>query len=162
MSIINKIFSKKKSLPYIEDYYTNSGIMNGYVVVISKDNILHGPDISRSHDKGLEYLLFQVDPNFKGLDSNNSKVTWYQKQMEGYVLFRLTKMDLSIVYMPYNLSDFQIDMINDIVSQMEDYINKNNKNIILDVSDLEQGELILSLEEFKNYIDMKKENNKKL
>ena len=161
MSIFNKIFAKMEQLPYIEDYYTNAGIMSGYVVLIFKDKLLHGPDISRSHDKGLEYLLYELDPNFQGINSNN-KIIWHELQEEGYALFRLTKMDMSIIYMPLNLSDYQIDMINDIINQMQDYVNKHKKKIILVVSDLEQGELVLPLEEFANYIDNKKENYKSL
>lgn len=154
MSIIKKLFKKEK-LPYIEDYYTNSGLTAGYVVLISKEQILHGPDISRSHDKGLEYLLYEIDPNFKGLDNKNNKIIWHELQEEGYALFRLTKMDMSIVYIPLNINEFQKNMINDIISQIENYTLKHKKQIVLVVSDIEQGELVLSIEEFKNYIEQK-------
>ena len=153
MSIFN-IF-KKEQLPYVEDYYTNATLTAGYVIVVSRDKIKHGSDISRSHDKRLEAILYDIDSNFSGLN-NHSKVTWHEKQEEGYLLFRLTKLDFSVVYMPDELSSFQMDMLEDIIKQMEDYASKCNKNIMLVVSDLEQGELVISLSEFRQYYENKK------
>ncbi len=146
-----KFFKKNKNLPYIEDYYTNSGPLNGLVVMITSSNLLYGPDISRSHTKGLESLLFQA-----GFNNNfDSKTIWNELQLGDNVLFRLTKLDLSVVYMPNILSDFQYNNIIDIINQMDNYVLKKKKNISLVVSDLEQGELILQLDEFRNYLDSK-------
>ena len=162
MGIFINFFSRNSELPYVEDYYTNASFLSGYVIVIAHDKIVYGPDISRSHDKGLEALLYQIDPNFSGYDLLNGKIIWNLKQEEGYVLFRLTKLDLSVVYMPDSLSNFQYEMVIDIINQMCNYVNKKGKNIKLVVSDLSQGELVLSLPEFRNYLDSRMEHIKRL
>ena len=114
------------------------------MIVIAHDKIVYGPDISRSHDKGLEALLYQIDPNFSGYDLLNGKIIWNLKQEEGYVLFRLTKLDLSVVYMPDSLSNFQYEMVIDIINQMCNYVNKKGKNIIdiIYQGDIEEGHFV--------------------
>lgn len=154
-----KIFDlfKNEELPYIESYYTYSTIRDGYVVVISKDSMLHSRDVNHSHDLALEQMLYQMDPTFHGLVPNHRKITWEIKQNEGYVLIRFTKID-AIIYLPTNLSDYQIDVLKDIVNQIKKYEKKKKNKVGIVLSDLEQGELLLSTDEFSDYLDTIKNN----
>lgn len=146
---------KSEELPFIEAYYTYSTIKDGYVAVISKDNMMHSKDISHSHDLALEHILYQMDPNFQGLVPNHRKITWEIKQEEGYVLIRFTKID-AIIYIPKELSNFQIQKLEDINQQIKNYEKKKKTSVGIVLSDLEQGELLISTDEFNNYLESKK------
>ena len=150
---------KSEKMDYIEEYYTYSSVRDGYVVVISKDKMMHSRDISHSHDLALEQMLYQMDPNFQGLVPNHRKITWEIKQEEGYVLIRFTKID-AIVYIPRELSEFQIQILENISNQIKNYEKKKKNRVGIVLSDLEKGELILSVDEFDNYLESKKIHSK--
>lgn len=143
---------KSEKMGYIEEYYTYSSIRDGYVVVISKDKMMHSRDISHSHDLALEQILYQIDHNFQGLVPNFKKITWEIKQEEGFVLIRFTKID-AIIYMPKELSDYQIQILKDICNQIKKYEMKKKSKVGIVLSDLEQGELLLTTDELYNYIE---------
>ena len=150
---------KNEELPYIESYYTYSTFKDGYVVAISKDKMMHSKDISHSHDLALEQMLYQMDPNFQGLVPNHKKITWEIKQEEGFVLIRFTKID-AIIYMPRELSDYQIQILEDICNQINNYETKKKSKVGIVLSDLEQGELLLTIDELYNYLESRKNHSK--
>ena len=150
---------KSEKMDYIEEYYTYSSVRDGYVVVISKDKMMQSRDICHSHDLALEQMLYQMDPNFQGLVPNHRKITWEIKQEEGYVLIRFTKID-AIVYIPRELSEFQIQILENISNQIKNYEKKKKNRVGIVLSDLEKGELILSVDEFDNYLESKKIHSK--
>lgn len=136
----------------VEDFFSTTDNLGGYVVVISKDKIAQSRVFSNTHDVTLSTLLNQIGDPIPSGDNNNY---WIIKQRQGYVLMRMIK-GLNIVYMPEYLSKFQFDMVNDVQTQIENYKTRNNSNVIVCVSDGESSYYFDEIAKLKEYLDSKK------
>lgn len=140
----------------VEEFFATTDKDGGYVIVISKDNIVQSNVFHHTHDATLKRLLNQIGDSFP-LDNNED--CWSSKQGEGYVLMRMMK-DLNVVYMPDCLSKFQYDTVSDIQDQIASYEAYNNSNVTICVSDGGYSYYFDQMGKLEEYLDSKRPHTK--